>query len=272
MRTFLLVCSLALSLATTAAAQAGAAGDLDAVEALITSHRYADARSAITAWWQRSGGSTRGDERAHGLFLRAVLNSDPAESEADLLRVAVEHPGSPHADRSLLRLAHYRLARADSADAGALLERLLRDHPASGERDRAIALRASLGGHGRTTPSAAAPASGPVRAPVERPAPSPSPRAAAQPAAPPATARTGGYQPGVDWTVQAGAFAVVSDAEALRARLRAAGYEAYLARVGGDGRTLVRVGTFRDRAAAEAMQRRLRAAGFAGEAAAINLP
>jgi cell division septation protein DedD len=274
MRTIVLFVWLALAGAGQVAAQAAAGTSLDSVEQLIESHRFADARSAIAHWWERSGAAARGDERAHGLFLRAVLSPDPADSEADLLRVAVEHPGSPYADRSLYRLAQFRLIGGDSADAGALLDRLLRDHPSSGERDRATALRASLGAHGRTAERAstaaprAAPAERPSQAPAQRPAQQPAQRPAQQPAA----AGTGGYQPGVDWTVQVGAFTAVAEAEALRGRLRAAGYDAYLARVGGDGRTLVRVGTFRDRAAAEAMQRRLRAAGYTGEAAAINLP
>jgi cell division septation protein DedD len=252
-----------------AVAQQAGAADLDRAEELLGEHRYADARAAVRAWWDASGEAARGDLRARGLFLRAVLNTEPASSESDLLRIAVEHPQSPHADRALLRLAQFRLARGDSAEARALLERLVRDHPQGGERDRAIALLRPLGGAVTRPSRSAAPATPSGRPPA---APAAAPQRPSAAPAPSAPGRPAEYRPGVDYTVQAGAFSAVSDAEALRARLRAAGFDAYLARVGGDGRTLVRVGTFRDRAAAEALQRRMRTAGFPGDAVAINLP
>lgn len=236
------------------------------VEQRLAEHRYADARAELQRWWAAAGETARGNDRARGLFLRAVLSDDPAAVERDLLQVAVEHPQAPVADRALLRLGQLRLAQRDTAGAAVFLERLVRDHPQSGERARALAL---LEQTGRAVAAAQPPA---AREPAPRSPPATrEPAARSAPAAPrPSTPAE--YAPGVDYAVQAGAFASVADAAALRDRLRGAGFEAYLARIGGSDRTYVRVGTFRERAGADTLARRLRAAGFEAGTVAINLP
>jgi hypothetical protein len=238
---------------------------LDRVEERVQAHAYSEAREALGRWWEQAGDTVRGDNRARGLFLRAVLGEDLAAVERDLLQVAVEHPQSAVADRALLRLGQLRLAQGDSAGSEVFLERLLQDHPQSGERARALAIL------GRTdAPAARAAAPRQSRTAAAAPVPAPASTRAAAPA--PRAAPAAEYRPGVDFTAQVGSFATIAEAEALRDRLRGAGFDAFLARVGGSPRTLVRVGTFRERAAADALVRRLRAAGYTAEAVAINLP
>jgi hypothetical protein len=227
-------------------AQQPAPSGLDRVDEQVREHRYEEARSGIERWWETAGDTARGDVRAHGLFLRAVLTSKLEEAERDLLRIAVEHPQSEYASRALLRLAHLRRAGGDTAGARVFLERLVQDHPNSSERAPALAM---LGG-ARASPSPPArAAAAPAR---QRPAPE--------------------YPPGAEFTVQVGAFAAIAEAEALRDRLRAGGFDAFLARLGGRSQTLVRVGSFRERAGADALMRRLRAAGHPAQVVAIGQP
>jgi hypothetical protein len=248
-----------LVLAAGAAALQAQQPGLDRVDEQLREHRYEEARSGIERWWQTAGDTARGDVRAHGLFLRAVLTSNLEAAERDLLRIAVEHPQSAYAGRALLRLAHLRRAGADTAGARVFLERLVQDHPNSPERAPALAM---LGG-------ARAPPSPPARA-AAAPVPSGPPARAA--AAPARQRPAPEYPPGAEFTVQVGAFATIAEAEALRDRLRAAGFDAFLARLGGRSQTLVRVGSFRDRAGADALMRRLRAAGHPAQVVAIGQP
>jgi hypothetical protein len=48
------------------------------------------------------------DRRARALLLRSVLAESLEDAEIDLLRISVEHPQSPVADRALMRLAEGR--------------------------------------------------------------------------------------------------------------------------------------------------------------------
>jgi len=104
----------------------------------------------------------------------------------------------------------------------------------------------------RPEPRAASPAEQPAQ-PPPRPAPQPAPAAAPQPRSPVAE----------EWTVQVGSFSQVDNAQSLRARLEAEGFEAFISRVATDAGTMhrVRVGPVPERADAERLLTRLRAAG-----------
>jgi len=251
-RVVLVVAALCLFPTGRAAAQRGAgtpsaAEQLQGVQRHIDALRYAEAREAIGRWWSGPGDGAAGDLRARALFLRAVLADSAEAAERDLLRLAVEHPQAPEADRALFRLAQSRLAHGDTAAAHLFLERLVTDHPQSGERDRAVALL------GRPqAPRQATPPSAPTRPAADPP---PAPRAAAAPSQP--------VPSGPEFTVQVGAFPTVREAEALRDALRGGGFRAFIARVGHGGDTVVRVGSFRDRREAESLAVRIRAAGHA---------
>jgi DedD protein len=101
-----------------------------------------------------------------------------------------------------------------------------------------------------TPPSAVSPAREPARAsaPVARPV-------APEPASPAA-----------GWTVQLGTFASRANAERLVRDLKVQGFAAFLTETGSGGRELyrVRVGAAGDRASAEALGAKLRAAGHTG--------
>jgi cell division septation protein DedD len=231
---------------------------LPEVERLLAGHQYAEARSALARFWTDPGESLQGDRRARALYLRAVLAGSIEDAERDLLRIAVEHPQSPEADRALFRLAQARSASGDDEGASTYLERLVRDHPASSLRDPARGLLGLA-----AEPAAAA-------RPVARSTPTPASSAPATPPAArgqrPAAAASAAPAP---LTVQVGRFDSVSEAEVLRDRLRAAGYQAFLARVGQSGATVVRVGQFTDRGSADAMARRLRGAGFQAQITSV---
>jgi DedD protein len=99
-----------------------------------------------------------------------------------------------------------------------------------------------------TRPAAAAPVQESVKAPA----------VVAHPA-PPATS-------GAGWTVQLGSFASRANAERLVLDLKAKGFAAFSTESGSGGRKLyrVRVGPVGDRASAEALGAKLRAAGHSG--------
>jgi cell division septation protein DedD len=248
------VALLAALAAAPLAAQTAVSPDLDGVERLVQSHRYDEARRGLAQWWESADAGANGEARARGLYLRAVLAADVAEAERDLLRLAVEHPHSPYADRALFRLAQSRLVHQDTAAARMYLERLVLDHPRSGHRAEALAL---LGRRETVTERVPAPSPAPVRTPARSPAPAP--------AAAPSPTRA-------EYTVQLGRFSSVAEAESLRDTLRRSGYSAFLARIGRGSTTVVRVGSYTDRAAAEAMMRRLRAAGHAAEVVVVAAP
>lgn len=100
----------------------------------------------------------------------------------------------------------------------------------------------------------------PVPQPVARKLQPPAP--SAQPA-PQAVAPTEG-----PWTVQVGSFSQAENAEGLRRRLVAEGFEAFVSRVATDAGTMhrVRVGPVPDREAADGLLKRLTAAGQQGRA------
>ena len=106
------------------------------------------------------------------------------------------------------------------------------------------------------TPEPAVPASQPPPSPAPAPEPSvpPAPRpSASAPAKPDAAA--------VSWVVQVGSFSEQDKAQALRDRLRAAGYKGFVDEfTSGKGKTMyrVRVGPVPERAEADALQQRLR--------------
>jgi DedD protein len=98
--------------------------------------------------------------------------------------------------------------------------------------------------------------------PAPRPAPQAAPPAVPQPvpqqATPPATEGP--------WAVQVGSFSSADNAEALRSRLAAAGFDAFVSRTVTDAGTMhrVRVGPVPNRAAADQLLTRVSAAGQQG--------
>lgn len=124
----------------------------------------------------------------------------------------------------------------------------------------------------------AEPSAEPVVRPEPRPAPQPAQPAprpaqpapqAAPPAAQPAPQQaTSPAQPATEgsWAVQVGSFSSADNAEALRSRLAAAGFDAFVSRTVTDAGTMhrVRVGPAPNRAAADQLLTRLGAAGQQG--------
>ena len=99
----------------------------------------------------------------------------------------------------------------------------------------------------------------PVRAPLKVPATLASPAQPVTAASQPAAASGG-------WTVQLGSFASRANAERLVRELKAKGYASFWSESGGGGRKIyrVRVGPAGDHASAEALAAKLRAAGHSG--------
>jgi cell division septation protein DedD len=233
---------------------------LDEAERLLERHEYQGAGEAVGRFWSSAGDTVRGDRRARALLLRSVLSESLDDAELDLLRISVEHPQSPVADRALMRLAQARFAHGDSAGAKQFLERLVRDHPTSTLQRPA---REMLG-LPAVVASAPAPRAQQAAPPARQPA---APRAqtpARQAAAPPT--------PAGELTIEMGRFASVQEAEELRDAVRVAGFAAFLARPGRSGTTVVRFGSFRDRGAAEAAANRIRQAGFTAVITAVGGP
>lgn len=116
-----------------------------------------------------------------------------------------------------------------------------------------------------TAPLAAPPPAAPKAAPRPAPRPAPEPErpaveARTEAAAPPADALPPAAGGARRYTVQVGAFAARAQADALRARLAAAGWDAYVTEAEGAGaRWRVRVGSYASREEARQAARRLHA-------------
>ncbi|HEV2149159.1 MAG TPA: SPOR domain-containing protein, partial [Longimicrobiaceae bacterium] len=222
---------------------------------------YAEARTALRAWWAAAGDTATGDRRAAGLYLRAVLSDSLDAAERDLLRVSVEHPLAPDADDAVLRLAHVRLARRDSAGAASYLERLAADFPQSPHRAPALQQLARL------RPAARTAASAPPNTPPAS-AQAPPPQSRELPREPAATGDPAAR--GETFTIQLASERSVARAAALRDRLRTAGFDAVVTMVGDDSTIRVRVGSFPSREAAAPTVARLRRAGYRPTVVAVG--
>lgn len=286
------------ALAATAAPAAAQVASLDAVDSLATAGRYAEARATLDRWWAaRDLAQVPGGDQVRALMLRARLQTDPAAAENDYLAVVIGHPTSPHAPQALLRLGQNLLITGQPARAAGYLQRLTADYPGRPERTTALlwlaraetaarhpaaacrAARAGLADAGGDAELAAmlrleeaaacaiasgdpagsrtgaAPAPGRESAPRQAAATPPQPgqdaRAEARPGA-----RTGAF------AVQTGAFRYREGADALMARLRAAGHEPRAVLVPRNTLLRVRIGRFATAAEAAALAQSLKRRGF----------
>ena len=174
----------------------------------------------------------------------------------------------PFADRAAAESARLRAAalRADVSPQVVVLD------GQGGEQQAAVAAAPSpapAAAPGQSAPAAAAPSPAtPPRPSVpaaNTPAATPAPKPAAtvakpQPAPAPATPRAPAAS-AVGWVVQLGAFSNAAEAEALRERMRAAGFSAFVEQVPTDRGSLsrVRVGPVASREAAEQLKAQLAA-------------
>ena len=210
---------------------------LEEVETLIAQGRIHRAREVLEDWWEEEGPRVSRMDRQRSLWLRARLTVDPSMAELDLRRLVLEFPGGSFSDDALLRLAQHADLRGDLRQAHGHFTALVRGYPSSPYVPVAEAWLRDRGPE--------VDALGPE--PVEE-LESPGEQAP--------LAGRGGV------AVQLGAFRNLDGARSLAGRLRAAGFEPRLVRVGGDGLIRVRVGRFETRGAAESLLRDLDRAGF----------
>jgi hypothetical protein len=210
---------------------------LDEVETLMEQGRIHQAREALEVWWDEQGPRVTRMDRQRSLWFRARLTVDPSMAELDLRRLVLEFPGGPFSDDALLRLAQNAELQGNLREAHRHFSALVRGYPSSPHMQVAEAWIRDRGPE--------VDALGPDdTAEVER----------SRESAP--SAGDG------EVAVQLGAFRNLDGARSLASRLRAAGYEPRLVRVGGDGLIRVRVGSFETREAAESLLRALSRAGF----------
>lgn len=269
-------------------AGAGQTATLDSIQAMLQDGRYAEARTAIADWWERTDRPTT-DQVVRGHLLRARLTLDPAEADADYLAVVLGHPTNAGAAEALLRLGQSFLLRGDIPRAEGYLQRLVADYPGTPfhgpgslwlaraynradqhqaacsvardalagnpDPDLAALLRLEEAGSCRLT------ADRPETDSAQRPA-RPARQPAAQPARQPAENRPAAETPAGNFAVQAGAFRQRQGAEDLAAKLRDAGHQPRLVMVAGSSLLRVRIGRFPDAQAAGEIVRQLKDQGF----------
>lgn len=211
---------------------------LDQVEVLTRQGRILEAREVLQTWWDEQGARVGRLDRQRSLWLRARLTVDPSLAELDLRRLTLEFPGGPYSDDALLRLARSADLRGDLGRAAGYFRTLLRGYPSSPHAPLAAAWLREAG------PEVQAAAEEEDRH-EERVVPP-------------------GQSPNVEdaFSVQTGAFRDPDRARSLAGQLQAAGYDARVVRVPGDGLFRVRVGRYRERAEAAALAERLREGGF----------
>lgn len=230
------------------------------------------------------------------LWWRAVLGETAAAAERDLLRIAIEHPGSPRAPEALLRLVQLEASRGARDAALRHLDRLVTEHPDSplltqsfywrgkvqldaGNRAEGCAALATA--RSRTAATnvelrnqidfLAQRCDGSVDAP-----PPPPERVPATPATPPPVAATRGTAAATTTTaarfrVAAGTYPTRAKATAQLRKVEAKGFEG---RVGtaGPGKFRVFVGEPVPRAEASALVARLAKAGLRGATVLQDAP
>lgn len=223
---------------------------LPAIQALADSGRATQARGALAAWLASSESPTR-VEISWARLLRARLSADPDSAEADYVWVAIEGDAA-HAPEALLRLAQLRLMRGEPNRALADLDKLRASYPGDprageawlwiGHSHEALGeLDAACGAWERVDGDA--PVGGAAREAMKVCADGAS-----------------------VFAVQVGAFGAPSGAEAVRRRLEAAGFSAYVV-TGRDDLHRVRTGRFAHVGSAARFADRVRSSGF--EAAVV---
>jgi hypothetical protein len=228
-----------------------------------------------------------------GLWWRAVLGETAAATERDLLRIAIEHPGSPRAPEALLRLVQLEASRGARDAALRHLDRLTSEHPDSplltqgyywrgkvlldaGTRAEGCAALATA--RSRTAPSnielrnqidflaqRCDSSVGVIEPTPERAPAVPAPAAAAPPRVTPSTASAARFR------VAAGTFSTRAKATSQLRKIEAKGFEG---RVGtaGPGKFRVFVGESMVRADASALVARLAKAGLRGATVLQDTP
>lgn len=276
---FTLLCALALiAMPQPAAAQQQ---ELAAIDSLIAGDDFATARARLATWWKTHAPLAEREPalRAHALFLRARLETDPRNARDDYLAIALGTPAAPQAPAALLYLAQGLLATAEHQRAANYLERLIRDYPTSPLREtarlwlvrvlkdagrpNAACTTARQQGDAARDPDLAAllqaeaaeACASAAKGGADRPFPTATDeqKTTSAPSAPGATAR---------FALQLGAFREEAGANALVARLRKAGFQPRIIYIPGSKLRRVRVGTFQSATQAEPIANKLRAAGF----------
>lgn len=235
------------------------AADLARVDALIASGSFAESRTILEGWLDRSWGTASRIEREQGLWLRAVLTIDPALAELDLRRVVVEYPGGSFSDAALLRLALIARARGDLAGARQYLQILVRDYPESPHRVEARTHLARW--EGRVGAPGPAPVAGPGRDTPPPPAATVAEAAGNSPSISPDPPAVTPMPPAGSYTVQLGAFSQEPAARGLAADPRFSGADLRIVRVQGNDLVRVRMGAFQSEADARREVERLRSLG-----------
>lgn len=226
---------------------------LDGVDSLTARGRVEEARETLTAWWDARFQDASPLQRQRALWLRGKLTVDPGMARRDYLRLVLEYPGGPHSADALLRLGQAEHGAGRMAAAGRYFEQLLRDYPDSPHR---LEARRWLDENRESVARAradAAPATEEPSTPADAPDPA---------ATPTETPAAGGASSG-SLSVQLGAFSSEERAGELVRAIRAEGFDdARMVRLGGGRLVRVRAGRFSDREDAEALRDRLRDAGF----------
>jgi TolA-binding protein len=130
---------IVLALAPALLPHAGHAQDatLDRVHGLIATGRFTDAESTL-AQWERSYRDPRSAasaaDRAHAVFLRALLTSDARQAQDMFVSIVLSYPSSPVAPQALLRLGQSLFTQGETRRAVAYLERLRSDYPGAPAR------------------------------------------------------------------------------------------------------------------------------------------
>ncbi len=255
---------------------------LPRVDSLITLGDYDGARTTLDNWWETRGrGGGQGAEMPRALTLRARLQPDPKDAEADYLAVVLGYPASPFAADALLRLGQGLLATGDATRAAAYLDRLTTDYPGYGQRPVSLLWLARAQNAARRSAAACSAARAGLEdaldpqlaamlrieagaaCALDGAAPAPAPAAASTSVAAASTAPETA-QPAATgkWSVQTGAFRQQATADALVERLQRAGFSPRQVRVPRNDLLRVRVGRFTHSGDASALLGRIRSQGF----------
>lgn len=230
-----------------ALAQEAPPATLDRIEEWTREGRTGEARGALLGWWTETYPDASRRDVQQALWLRGRLTVDPAQAAIDYRRLVVEFPGGPYSDLALFRLAQGAFAAGDSAAAAAHVGRLVREYPSSPVLREAETWLAGAG----SPPLATAP---------DRPGAGEEEPGGAD--ADPSGGREAPPREASPYAVQLGAFAEPARAEALRARVAGAGFDARLARLPGSDLVRVRVGALVAEDDARTILRRLQELGF----------
>jgi hypothetical protein len=219
------------------------AGELAAIDSLISSSRFRDASAALDRWERANATTVTPAERATAMLLRARLIQDGDSARDMYMSLSLTYPSTPEAAVALLRLGQIAFTADDRTRAESYFQRIISDHPRSAVQPDAVAWLARVRDGG--------PAPAPVTA-----KPSVASPPAAKPAPTDADAANGAF------ALQVGAFRAANTARTVVRQLEKAGFDARAVTVPANQLVRVRVGRFATSRAAEDTMRRLRAAGF----------